>query len=33
MISDQAVQIANFAGATLVTAEQLRIKTKPLETF
>ena len=33
MISDQAVQIANFAGATLVAAEQLRIKTKPLENF
>lgn len=33
MISDQVVQIANFAGTTLVAAEQLRIKTKPLENF
>ena len=33
MISDQAVQIAEFATIALMAAEQLRIKTKPLETF
>lgn len=33
VISDQAVQIAEFAAKSLVAAEQLRIKTKPLENF
>ena len=33
MISDQVVQIAEFATIALMAAEQLRIKTKPLETF
>ena len=33
VISDQAVQIAEFAAKALVAAEQLRIKTKPLENF
>ncbi len=33
VISDQAVQIAEFAAKALVAAEQLRIKTKPLEDF
>jgi len=33
VISDQAVQIAEFAAQSLVAAEQLRIKTKPLENF
>ena len=33
MISDQAVQIAEFAAKALVAAEQLRIKTKPLDNF
>ena len=33
VISDQAVQIAEFAAKALVAAEQLRIKTKPLEHF
>ena len=32
-ISDQAVQIAEFAAQALMAAEQLRIKTKPLENF
>ncbi|QDU93716.1 plasmid pRiA4b ORF-3 family protein [Lignipirellula cremea] len=32
-ISDQAVQIAEFAAKALVAAEQLRIKTKPLDHF
>jgi len=32
-ISDQAVQIAEFAAQALMAAEQLRIKTKPLEDF
>ena len=33
LISDQAVQIAEWAAQALVAAEQLRIKTKPLEHF
>ncbi len=33
VISDQAVQIAEFAAKALVAAEQLRIKTKPLDKF
>jgi hypothetical protein len=33
VISDQAVQIAEFAAKALVAAEQLRIKMKPLEGF
>ena len=33
VISDQAVQIAEFAAKALVAAEQLRIKTKPLKHF
>ena len=33
VIPDQAVQIAEFAAKALVAAEQLRIKTKPLEDF
>jgi hypothetical protein len=33
VISDQAVQIAEWAAQALVAAEQLRIKTKPLEHF
>ncbi len=33
VISDQAVQIAEFAARALVAAEQLRIKTKPLDNF
>ena len=33
VISDQAVQIAEFAAKALVAAERLRIKTKPLEDF
>ena len=32
-ISDQAVQIAEFAAQALMAAEQLRIKTKPLDNF
>lgn len=32
-ISDQAVQIAEFAAQALMAAEQLRIKTKPLDHF
>lgn len=32
-IHDQAVQIAEFAAQSLMAAEQLRIKTKPLENF
>jgi len=32
-MSDQAVQIAEFAAQALVAAEQLRIKTKPLDNF
>jgi len=33
VISDQAVQIAEFAAKALVAAKQLRIKTKPLDNF
>ena len=33
LISDQAVQVAEWAAQALVAAEQLRIKTKPLEHF
>ena len=33
MISDQAVQLAEWAAQALVAAEQLRIKTKPVERF
>ena len=33
VISDQAVQIAEWAAQALIAAEQLRIKTKPLEHF
>ena len=33
MISDQAVQVAEWAAQALVAAEQLRIKTKPVERF
>ncbi len=33
VISDQAMQIAEFAAKALVAAEQLRIKTKPLDNF
>jgi len=33
VISDQAVQIAEFAARALVAAKQLRIKTKPLDNF
>lgn len=33
VISDQALQIAEFAAKALVDAEQLRIKTKPLDNF
>jgi len=33
LISDQAVQVAEWAAQALVAAEQLRLKTKPLETF
>ena len=33
VISDQAVQIAEFAAKAFVAAEQLQIKTKPLEDF
>lgn len=33
MLSQQAVQIADFAARALIAAEQLRIETKPLEPF
>ena len=33
VISDQAVQIAEFAAKLLIAAEQLRIKTKPCDNF
>ena len=33
LISDQAAQVAEWAAQALVAAEQLRIKTKPLEQF
>lgn len=33
MVSDQAVQLAEWAAQALVAAEQLRIKTKPVEHF
>ena len=33
VISDQAVQIADFAAKSLIAAEQLRIKTKSLDNF
>lgn len=33
LISDQVVQVAEWAAQALVAAEQLRIKTKPLEHF